>query len=360
MIRLLDRYVVKKFLAPFVYCLAAFDLLFIIGDLFEHLYIFLRIPNWPSVMLKYYLLFLPSTFTYITAISILLSLLHSLGAMRKHNEISAMRSSGVSIYRITFPLLIICLGCSFAVFYINENVVPQTSKQSERIREEQAGSGNPFQDVLQDVTYYNPLTNRSFYFESFDPGNNTATGATVYELRPDGQPIKRISAREAAWLDNKWWFFKGFVFTFAPDKKPLKRTLTKEVFDFEVQPEDLKQSKKEFSYLSYRELKELLQRKKGFPLAGLRPGLVELHQKIALPLACLIMGLLGISFGLRGGRGGMLAGVGISLALGFLYYIIYSMAGALGKQGYLPPWLAAWLGNIIYGAAGLVMLIRLD
>ena len=95
MIRLLDRYVVKQFMVPFVYCLVAFNILFIVGDLFEHLDDFLEIPNWPTVMVKYYLLFIPSTFNYIAAISVLLSLLYSLGALKKYNEISAMRSAGV-------------------------------------------------------------------------------------------------------------------------------------------------------------------------------------------------------------------------------------------------------------------------
>ncbi len=360
MIRLLDRYVVKQFMVPLVYCLAAFNILFIIGDLFEHLDDFLEIPNWPTVMAKYYLLFIPSTFNYIAAISILLSLLYSLGALKKHNEISAMRSAGVSIYRITSPLLLLCFACSLAVFYINENIVPHTSEKSERLIEEEAGDGNPFQEELRNVTFYNPVTNRSFYFESLNLDDNTAGGATVYELRPDGRPFKRISAEKAAWLDDHWWFLDGFVYNFASGEKPVKRLLTKEVFDFDMRPEDLKQSKEEFSHLSYWELRDSLRRKKGFPLVTLRPTLIELHQKIALPLACLIMGLIGVSFGLRGGRGGMLAGVGISLALGFLYYIIYSMAGAYGKEGPLYPWLAAWLANIVFGIGGVIMLSRLD
>jgi len=356
--RLLDRYICKKFLAPFIYCMVAFIMLFIIGDLFENLEDFLDAPNWFLVIIKYYLLFIPSTISYITAISILLALLSSLGILQKSNEISAMRSAGISIYRIALPLLILSFFISLCVLYINERIVPQSLRESQLLKNQY--SGDSFEEILSDITYYNPLTNRSYHFKSFNQTKNTATGVTIHELRPNGKPYRRITADEAAWLDEKWWLFNGFVYTFPLSDIPIKRTLRKESFDLEVQPQDLIESEDSISHLGYMELKESLERKSGFPLFILRPLLVELHQKLALPIACLIMSLLGVSFGLRGGKGGMLAGVGISLMLGFLYFAIFSIAGAMGNQGYLQPWLAAWSANIIFGSVGMYFLVRLN
>lgn len=356
--RILDRYIIKNFLLPLIYCTLAFIMLFIIGDLFEHLDDFLAITHWPLVMLKYYLLFIPSTFIYIFPVAILLALLYSLGLMQKHNEITAMRVGGISIYRITYPLLLLCFFLSLLILYVNETIVPQSLKQSELLKEERLGGKLAFREKLRDITFYNPLTNRSFYFETFDTKDNLGAGVKIYELRPNGQPYKTISAREAAWLDGNWWLFKGLIRTFPAQGPPTKKDLTKEAFDFKVRPEDLQESRKELSALSYRQLKQLLERKRGYPLSTLRPTLVELHQKISLPLACLIMGFIGVAFGLKIGRGGMLAGVGISLILGFLYYVLYSVSVAMGKQGIISPWLAAWLGNIVFGIGGIFMLIR--
>jgi len=356
--RILDRYVVKNFLFPLIYCMVAFILLFIIGDLFEHLDDFLAVEQWPPVMLRYYLLFIPSTFIYIFPVAILLGLLYSLGRMQKNNEITAMRVGGISIYRITFPLLLLCFFLSLLTLWVNETIVPQSLKQSELLKEEKLGGKLAFREKLRDITFYNPLTNRSFYFETFDTRDNLATGVKIYELKPDGQPYKTISAQEAAWLDENWWLFQGLIRVFPAEGPPTKKVLTKEVFDFKVRPEDLQESRKELATLSYRQLKELLERKRGYPLSTLRPALVELHQKISLPLACLIMGFIGVAFGLKIGRGGMLAGVGTSLILGFLYYVLYSVSVAMGKQGLISPWLAAWLGNIIFGFGGIYMLIR--
>ena len=360
MLRILDRHVISAFLTPFIYCLAAFILLFIIGDLFESLEDFLRIPGWGPVMLKYYALFIPSVLVYITAIAALLALLYSLGKLQKHNEISAMRSGGISVYRITFPLLLLCLFFSLAILYLNETVVPLTMKQTSLLKEKQLQAGRRFNEVIGDVVFSNPMTNRSYYFETFETRSNAASGITIYEQRPDGTILRRITARRALFRSGSWWLTEGAVYTYPLDRLPEKRVFGKEEFSFEVRPEDLRESLQELESLSYTDLKRSLERKRGFPPATLRPSLIILHQKIAMPLACLIMGLIGVGFGLRIGRGSMLAGVGLSLALGFLYYVLYSLAGALGKQGYLPPWLAAWLGNIVFGATGIAMLVRLE
>ncbi|HOO76311.1 MAG TPA: LptF/LptG family permease [bacterium] len=360
MVKILDRYVVQAFLLPFSYCLAAFVILFIIGDLFEHLDDFLRLPNWPLAAVRYYILFIPSVFIFIVPIAILLSLIYSLGRLQHTNEITAMRAGGINIYRAVAPLILISFLVSVAVFFLNEFVAPRALKQSNLLKEQYEEDGFLLGRSFKDVTYFNPVTNREFYFERFNPDTASGNGVKVYERRADGQAHRRIEAEEAAWLDGAWWLFDGFIFTFPLSGPPEKQVLTKQAFDFSITTEDLTQSRKENSGLSYAELKELLERKRGFPESILRPAQVELHQKLALPLSCLIMGLIGVVFGIRVGKGNWLTGLGVSLLLGFLYYVLYTMSGAFGKEGKLAPWLAAWIGNIVFGGMGAYMLARLN
>ncbi len=183
---------------------------------------------------------------------------------------------------------------------------------------------------------------------------------TIHDLRADGSPYRRISAREAAWLDDTWWLFDGVIYSYPLNDIPIKQDLSKKSFDFELHPLDLLQSEEEQAFLGFFDLRETLERRTGYPEVILRPLRVEYHQKLALPVACLIMGLLGVTFGLRSGRGGVLAGVGISLVLSFLYYVFYSITGAMGNQGYLAPWLAAWAANLVFGGIGLALFLRLN
>jgi len=350
----------RAFIVPFLYCLTAFVVLFIIGDLFEHLSDFLKLSGWFLVALRYYLYFVPSVFIFIVPIAILLGLLYSLGRLQHNQEITAMRASGISIYRVVKPYLILCFFLSLGVLVLNETVAPRALRQSSLIKESQFGEESESEDDLHDVAYFNPVTNREFYFRSFDLGQETAEGIKVYERRSDGQTHRLIGAERGALLDGSWWLFEGMIFDYPVDGPPVKHSFGKMSFGFNVHREDLIQSKKELAALSLSQLRRMLERKRGFPPSVLRPALVEMHQKLSLPLACLVMGIIGVSFGIRVGRGNLMAGVGASLLLGFLYYVLYSLSVAFGKQGYLEPWLAAWLGNIVFGSVGAYMLYRLN
>lgn len=356
--RILDRHVAVSFLTPFLYCLIGFSMLFVIGDLFENLDDFLENPGWFLVALRYYALFVPSVLGYITAVAILLALLSSLSLLQKHNEISAMRSAGISVYRISAPLLLLALLISLGIFYVNEEIVPDALRESQELIN--LHRGEDYEPVLKNVSYLNRTTNQAFFFETFRPRENTGQGVTIHDLRADGSPARRISAREAAWLDNTWWLFDGVIYSYPLNDIPSKQDLSKKSFDFELHPLDLRDSREEPAGRGYFELRRILARRAGYPEVILRPLRVQLQQKIALPVACLIMGLLGVTFGLKSGRGGILAGVGISLVLSFLYYVFYAITGALGNQGYLTPWLAAWAANILFGGIGLGLFLRLN
>jgi len=246
------------------------------------------------------------------------------------------------------------------VFYINETIVPQTAKQSKLLRKKQSGGGTHFDEIIRDITYFNPVTHRSFYFTTFNLDKDIGTDVSIQELKADGKQIRRISAHQARFLDGRWWLFNGVIYSYPAFGPPRKTILKKEQFDYEVKPSDLQEEYDQLSSLSYRELRRMLERKKGYPPQILRRNQVALYQKISLPLASLIMGLIGTAFGLKIGRGGVLSGVGISIVLGFLYYVLYSASIALGNEGVIAPWLAAWSGNIVFGAGGIYMLKRLN
>lgn len=356
--RIIDRYISTRFLIPFVYCLSGFSMIFVIGDLFENLDDFLESSGWFLVALRYYLLFLPSIFGYITAVAVLLALLSSLSVLKKYNEISAMRSAGISVYRIAAPLLLLTLVIALAVFYINEEVVPDAYRESQELKKQHQGTD--YQKILTNVTHLNRVTSQAFHFKRFWPGDNTGQGVSIHDLRTDGTPYRRISALEAQWLDGSWWLYDGIICSQPLDDTPIKQEFSKRSFDFELHPLDLLQSNEELPFRGFFELRETLERRTGYPEVLLRPLRVEFHQKLALPVSCLIMGLLGVTFGLRTSRGGVMAGVGISLVLSFLYYVFYSITGAMGNQAYLAPWLAAWAANIVFGGIGLWLFLRLN
>ena len=356
--KILDRYLIRRCASPFVYCLAVFALLFVIGDLFENLDTFLGIPRWGAVAIKYYILLVPSVLTFIAAFAVLLALLYSLGRLQRHNEISAMQAAGISLGRVAAPLLGASLILSLAVFGVNEIIVPQATREIETLKTRQLKGEYRLRKQIKDVAFLHPPTNRSYYFETFDLQENKLLGVNIYETDDSGRLKKKITAREGRWTGQDWHLADVHVQEFINSDLPVTTRSTEMNIDLDLAPQDLKTGHQEMSALNFRELVRILEKRKKFPTATLRPLQVELHQRFALPLSCVIMGLIGVAFGLKLVRGGMLAGVGISLALGFLYYVFYSIATALGKHGVVTPWLAVWSINLIFGGAGAYLLAK--
>lgn len=356
--KIIERYLIRRFLSPFLYCLAAFSLLFVIGDLFENLDTFLGIPRWGAVAVKYYILLIPTVLTMITAFAVLLALLYSLGQMQRHNEITAMMAGGVSFGRIASPVLGASLVLALLVFGSNEIIVPRATEEMELLRNHQLRGEHHLKRHLRDIALPHPPTNRSYYFESFDLREKIIQGVNIYQTDEGGRLAKKITAETAAWTGQDWRLENVRVQEFHPDRPPTASRMESKTVELGVKPPDLRTGHQELAGIGLGELRRQLITRQEFPDAALRPLRVEIHQRFALPMACVIMGLIGVAFGLKLGKAGMLAGMGISLALGFLYYILYSFLTALGRQGMLPPWLSVWAVNLAFGTAGIVIMAR--
>lgn len=355
---ILDRYLARKFFGPFLYCLAAFSLLFVIGDLFENLDTFLGIPRWGAVAVKYYILLIPTVLTMIAAFAVLLALLYSLGRMRRYNEVTALMAGGISVARISAPLLATSLLLAALVFGSNEVILPRASEEMELLKNHQLRGEYHLRKNLRDIALPHPPTNRSYYFESFDLNENLIQGVNIYQTNEAGRLESKITANSAVWTGRDWRLEEVLLQYFPDEGVPVFSRREEKRMDLGLTPRDLQTEHRELAGIGLRELRRMKRAREDFPSEILRPIRIEIHQRFALPAACLVMGLNGIAFGLKLAKTSVLAGMGISLALGFLYYVFYSFLAALGKQGILSPWLAVWAVNIFFAAAGILILAR--
>ena len=135
MIKILDRYLIREFIVPLVYCLAAFLLIYVIYDLSAHLdnYIEEKIPL--AMLVNYYRIQLPLVLVNVIPLSILLAVIYCLGSLSRHNEVTAMRATGISMYRITLPFLVLGIFFTALLLYLNENFAPEAYAKSERLIE---------------------------------------------------------------------------------------------------------------------------------------------------------------------------------------------------------------------------------
>lgn len=353
--KILDRYVVRGFLASYLCALITFVALYLIVDLFTNSdeWIQARIPA--STITRYYLNCVPNVFIIVGPVALLLATLFGLGTLSKNNELTAMVASGISLYRTVLPLFFIALLVSLLTIFINEAVVTRTVRRTneiKRMRKER----HPDLHVYRDIQMYGRGGNM-FYIKSFDSRKNVMKGLQILKYSKRGSIELRVDAEEAKWSDGRWRLLNGFLRRYNERGNIVEEPLVE--LDIPETPEDFLAVEARSEELSFRALKEHIETlvASGLPKRELRRELVDLHSKVSLPLANLVILLTGIPFALHTRRRGIVAEFGKAIGIGFIYLAFFRLGQFLG-HGILPTVAGAWLANVIFTSVGLVLVYR--
>ncbi len=358
--QLLDRYLVREFSFYFLVALAGFVLLAEIITFFDLLNdIYRNRAPW-STIAAYFFYLAPYLAYLLTPISVLVAVLASFGLLTKRNEFTAMKACGVSLYRAGIPLFLVALALSAALFAFDHLYLPGANRKQEALRSQI--KGRPPQ------TYYLPWRkwifgqrSRIYFYNFFEPTENVMGGVSVFELDPHTfQLRRRISAERAHWgprLDN-WVFENGWVREVDGIQVTRFRRFDVETFSaLEEQPGYFKKEVKQSSEMNYRELKWYIEdlRQSGFDVVKLS---VQFHKKFSFPVFALIMALIAVPFAFTVGQRGALAGIAVSIGIAIVYWITGSLFENMGNISELPPPLAAWSPDVLFGLAGVYLLLK--
>jgi len=356
--RIIDRYILKSTLSTFLGCTAIFQFLYVIIDIFSHLDELLKQKIGLPILTEYYFSYLPIIFVQITPIACLLATIYTLGNLNRHNEIIAMRSAGLSIWRISRSIIIFGFIISVLVLTINEKVVPRSEGNVERIKGqiENRSERKREETVIKNLTIYG-LENRLFFINQFSMTENTIEGIVILEQDKQQNLTRKIVASSGKWQDGIWKFYESITYDFDPEGQ-VKNEPTyykEELMDIPETPEDFIKQRRQPEFMDISQLKNYINiLSKSGAKTITRSFKVDLYQRIAFPFTNLIIMILGIPFALQiKKRASALSSVGISILLGFLYYVACAFSLAFGKAGFLPPILAASLGHIIFLSFGL-------
>lgn len=360
--KILDHYLIRNFLMPLIYCLLLFCLLYVIVDIFGHLDEILRNKVPLAILYKYYLSLVPLIFVQTAPVAALLAVVYMLSTLNKNNELTAAKACGVSIGRLLLPIFVIGIILSLSIFLINENVVSKTVVAAERIKTdyiEKSPAKRKSLKVIKNLTVYGK-ENQMIYAKSFNPVNNQLNQIIILEQDNNQRLRRKIMAKRAYWTGKNWVFSDCIIYRFNQTGEPVGRPLVfkKKIIRFPETPKQLLRYELQTSYMNYKELKDYINRLSGGDKKTINSLRTELYFKTAIPLVYLIIMLLGIPFALTTARGGAMAGIGISVGVGLLYYGSIYFALALGKGGFLPPLLAAHISNIVFFLIALFLFRR--
>ncbi len=355
---IIDRYLIKQFLLTTIFALLTFLAIFLVVDLMEHLDEFIENDVPLIIILKYYSVFLPQMIRYMTPIAVLLAALFVTGKLSDLNEVTALKASGMSLYRYMAPFIITTVLISLFSIYFGGYISPLANKVKVGIEREYWGFGKIrsghnifFQDTktrIVTISSYNVSNNqaRIISIQDFDPNNIT-------------KMISRIDAKKMKYdtTSASWNLIEGVKRDFSDISETQQIFSKLEIDNLHFLPKDVlkKQTKNEEMTLS--ELDELADE---MLVAGNNPKRVQIeyHSRIAFAFASIITVLFGLPLSTNKRKGGLALQFGINLVITFSYLVFMSISQAFGKNGVMSPILTGWLANIIFFVAAMLNIAR--
>lgn len=359
--RLLDRYVSMRFLAVVSLAFLGLLTLYYIGafiDLSDKLF---KDKAGMDVFVNFLINSTPQFITFVIPIAVLIAVLGTIGGLTRTNELVVMRACGVSLYRIALPLLAFALVGSALLFTIDERVLGEANKTAAELRDSlRDHQPRPEAITLTTNSWLVGKDERIYAYSAFGTdarpgGAPTIQGLSVFETMPGPYRLRSHFHAARAWFDGKGWEAEhGWQERF--DSGEASRT------DFEREAvaltdvDDFRRSQVDPSTMTFIEYRDYVRRlgASGFNVAEQE---VNLYRKIAFPLVTVVMTLLGVPFGVTIGRKGALYGIGLAAIIAGGYFLVMTFFVAAGSAALLPPMLAAWGANILFGAAAVYMLL---
>ncbi|MFM7448280.1 MAG: LptF/LptG family permease [Leptolyngbyaceae cyanobacterium] len=365
----MDRYIIGELLMPFLFGVGAFSSIGVaVGVLFDLMRRMTEAGLPFTIALQVFLLKLPYFVSLAFPMSILLASLMTYGRLSSESELIALRSAGVSIYRIVVPAIVLSLVVTAITFAFNEAIVPAANYRAEvTLRSGLGKKSTPYKErniVFQEYSRESGKNrlSRIFYAREFD--GKQMQGLTILDFSRDGLS-QIVSAREAEWnFDQKVWDFTGgTIYLVAPDGsyRNIVR-FDRQKLQLPRTPLDIARTDRDDNEMNIIELSQQIPLiEQTGDIKKVRNLRLRRAQKIAFPFACLLFGTVGATLGIRPQRSGKRAtGFGLSLIIIMTYYLFISVCETLYHFEFLSAMMAAWLPNLTGMATAFFLLHRLN
>jgi lipopolysaccharide export system permease protein len=372
--RLLDRYLLRELMLPLGFCLGGFLIFWAAFDLLANLSEWQKEKMTGLDIAEFYVLATPDILVIILPVALLLALLYALTHHAKNHEITAIRAAGVSIWRLAAPYFVVGLFLSVLVLVINEFVVPRAAVKAEDIKTRHVRNPGDMDGarLIHNLGFTNSRERRRWQIGTYDLERHEMQQVQVGWREADGTMTWLFADRGR--YTNGYWAFEGKVEiwrqTSPTETLPFKAVETNYLAsrDFTESPDEIRSEVKIAGSIGLGRVKQadipivdLLDYLKFHPnLTGADYAWLHtmLHGRLAAPWTCLVVVLIAIPFGAPSGRRNIFVGVAGSIFICFIYFVLMQVGLALGSSAFLAPWLAAWLPNLMFGVASLLLIAR--
>ena len=358
---LMDLYLLRSFffymllfLVAFIFIFHSFTFFELLEDIGKH-----HVPA--STVILYFFFLTPFMFYQLLPVAALIGVLVTLGVLSKNNEVTAFKACGVSMYRLALPLLLAGVALAAVMFSLDDTVLPTANQRQDALRNQI--KGRPAQ------TFFQPRRqwifgegNRLYNYDYFDAQRGLFAGLSIFELDPATFQLRRRAfAARAQYLENVsgWALEEGWVRNFeAGHVSSFSKFRVTELAEFAEPPSYFNREVRTYTQMSAAALGAYIRdlRQAGFDVSRLS---VQWHKKFAYPMIAPIIMLLAIPFAFLVGTRGAVGGLALGVGIGIVYWASSALAEAIGAAGQLPPVLAGWGADIIFGFTGLYFFLRM-
>lgn len=358
--QILDAYVLRSWLFYFLTLLVAFTGIYDIFDFFQLLGDIIRNHISAGVVFDYYRFLTPQVIYLMLPLSILVATLVSFGLLAKSNEITAVKSAGISLYRIAAPVLLAAILASAGMFVLEDVYLPETNQRQDALRNQI--KGKPAQTYQRpDRQWIFGESDRIYNYRFFDADSNVFANLSVFEFNPQTfQMTRRIYATRALWEDHlhTWVLEQGWVRDLKGDRVTSYQPFAVATFnELNEAPAYFSKEVKPSAQMSAFELRRYINElsQSGFDVVRLS---VQFYRKFSYPLMAFVVALIGIPFALTTGPRGAITGIATSIGIAILYWASSSLFQAMGNLSQLPPIVAAWSPDLLFGLGGVYLFLR--
>ena len=346
--RILEKYVIIHFIGALLFCVVLLMVLGVIGDILGFLDDIFK-KNIPlASILSFYFYFAPFAFVNMVPFAALLSSVYVFNNLSKNHEVTAVITSGLSLWKILRPVILVTFMLCLVTFIVNDKFVPSSMEKANRIRQEKLERGG--ETVIKNLAIYGK-GDQIIFAKAYMPKTKTLENVIIHKQDKDRVVKKKISARAAKWRSGGYWLGSDVLifdvdpsgnFIGDPDVyKSKKLPITETPKDFVVNQWDPR-------LMGYSQLKRHIQIFKTSSPLAVRRLLVDLNYKLAFPFAAIAIIMVGVPFSIASGRANALIGMAKGIGIAMLYLPVMAVSLALGKGGTLPPAISAWLANILF------------
>jgi lipopolysaccharide export system permease protein len=347
-IRIIDRYIIRKFLGTFFFCLFLIITIAVVFDFAEKIDNFMeREAPARAIIFDYYLNYIPYFSTLFSPLFVFIAVIFFTSKMAANTEIIAILNSGMSFRRMMYPYFLSSFVIAVFIFLLTNFVIPQANSKRMVFEDRYYRSTARRMPVMN--IHRQVFRNVYIYLESFNPISLSGRNFTIEQFDDSGRLKSKLNGNMVRYdtASNKWSVMTYYIRKINGNEETIVKG---EKIDtaLTIKPKDFSRVPGFEGTMTYRDLNDYIDQLHLQGSDELKVFLIEKHKRIANPFAVFILTLIGVSLSSRKVRGGIGMNIGIGLGLSFSYILFMQFASQFSIKGNLEPMLAMWIPNILY------------